>query len=290
MALPSGDLVICELAGRRVTKIAPSGHQTTIATFAGSPNGQIVAADGSLWVCDNGGRWVAESAADLHEGPGDRPGLLWRLALDGELTPLLTEADGLALTSPNDLCLDDTGGLWFTDPVWPDEEGRVPPGKIGYLSPDGRAHYAHEGLLYPNGLAVVADGSALIVAESYTSWLHRFPLLGPGRLGAPERFGFLGEGTLPDGLCLDSSGRVIVAGAGTGAVVVFSPEGEDLGRVEFGNDITNLCFGGEDLRTLYVTEVGKGQVSTLRWDVPGLPMPYQRGWSDATGAVGGGVG
>lgn len=288
VALPSGDLVVCELAGRRVTRIDPSGRRSTIAGFAGSPNGLVAAADGSLWVCDNGGRWVAESAADLEEGPGDQPGLLWRLTLDGELTPLLTETDGIPLTSPNDLCLDHAGGLWFTDPVWPDADGVVSAGRIGYRDPAGRAHYAHEGLLYPNGLAVVADGSALIVAESYTSWLHRFPLLAPGRLGAPERFGFLGEGTLPDGLCLDAAGRVIVAGAGTGSVVVFSPEGEDLGRIDFGNDVTNVCFGGEDLRTLYVTEVGRGRVSTLRWDVPGLPMPYQRGWPATADAARGG--
>ncbi|RNL62450.1 SMP-30/gluconolactonase/LRE family protein [Nocardioides marmoriginsengisoli] len=279
VVLPSGDLVVCELAGRRVTRIDARGGKRTLATFAGSPNGQVVAPDGSLWVCDNGGRWVAESAADLREGPGDQPGLLWRLTLDGDLAPLLTEIDGRPLTSPNDLCLDGDGGLWFTDPVWPDADGQVSAGKIGYRAADGRAHYEHEGLRFPNGLAVTAAGDALIVAESYTSWLHRFPILGPGRLGQPEPFAFLGEGTLPDGLCFDSAGRVIVAGAGTGCVVVFTADGEDLGRIPFGNDVTNVCFGGSDLRTLFVTEVGLGRVSTVRWDVPGLPMPYQLGWA-----------
>jgi gluconolactonase len=279
VALPSGDLVVCELAGRRVTRVTPDGSTSTIADFEGSPNGQVLAADGSLWVCDNGGRWVAEEASGLGHGPGDHRGLLWRLTLEGERTELLTEVDGVPITSPNDCCLDADGGLWFTDPVWPDGSGQVTAGKIGHLGPDGGARYAHEGLLYPNGLALSADGRWLVVAESYTCRLHRFPVLGPGRLGEPELFGDLGEGTLPDGLCFDAAGRVVVAGAGSGFVVVLSADGAEVGRISLGNDVTNVCFGGDDLRTLYVTEAGLGRVSTIEWDVPGLPMPHQIGWT-----------
>lgn len=278
--LPDGDLAVCELAGRRVTRISPAGERTVVADFPGSPNGQVVDRDGALLVCDNGGRWVAEEHANLPDGPGDRPGLLWRLTLDGQRTPYLEEIDGSRTTSPNDLCFGPDGGLWFTDPVWPGADGVVTAGRIGWRGADGSSAWVHEGLLYPNGLGVTPDGTALIVAESYTSWLHRFPILGPGELGAPERFAHLGEGTLPDGLCFDQEGRVIVAGAGTGCVVVFSADGADLGRISFGNDVTNLCFGGADRRTLYVTEAGLGRVSTMGWEVPGLPVPYQPGFGD----------
>ncbi|QWF21215.1 SMP-30/gluconolactonase/LRE family protein [Nocardioides sp. LMS-CY] len=287
VCLPGGDLVVCELAGRRVTRISPAGERTVVADFPGAPNGLVLDRDGALLVCDNGGRWVAEEHVGLDEGPGDQPGLLWRLDLGGELTPLLEEIDGLPLTSPNDLCFGPDGSLWFSDPVWPGPDGAVPPGRVGYRGADGTAAWVHDGLRYPNGLGVTPDGSALIVAESYTSWLHRFPILGGGRLGEPERFAHLGVGTLPDGLCFDAEGRVIVAGAGTGSVVVFSPEGAELGRIPFGNDVTNVCFGGPDRRTLYVTEAGLGRVSALTWEVAGHPVPYQPGFAAAGSSTAG---
>ena len=268
-----GNLYVVELAAGRVTRFTPDGERSTLAEMGGSPNGLAFGADGNLYVCNGGGRWAAGACTDHEEGPGDGPGLLQRLSVDGSFETIVAEIDGVPLNSPNDICADADGNLWFTDPSWPDENG-VEPGSICFTTPDGDAVRAHTGLVYPNGIGITPGGDRLVVAESGKGRLVSFPILGPGRLGERENYGYLGRGTVPDGFCFDSSGRVICAGHGTWKLFVFPPGGGELEQtIEMQDkDVTNLCFGGTEFSTLFVTESDQGRIATIEWERPGLEL------------------
>ncbi len=269
-----GALFFVELAGHRVSKIHTDGNPSVVAETEGSPNGLAFGPDGNMYVCNGGNRWAAETCTDNTPGPGDRPGLLQKLTPDGVFSTLISEIEGVPLNSPNDLCFDPEGNFYFTDPVWPDQNGYVAPGTLCYSTVDGDAKRIHTGVEYPNGLGVTDDGSTLIVCESVTGKLLAFPILKPGELGDPREYGFLGDGTIPDGMCLDSEGRVIAAGHGTSRLHVFpaggGPKEEEIVLTDKG--ITNVCFGGSDFSTLYITQADLGRIATYEWKVPGMVL------------------
>ena len=268
------NLFIVELARLCVTKIAPDGTSTVFATLGGSPTGSAFGPDGALYVCNGGGRWPPNESTDNQPGPADSASLIQRVAADGSFSTLIAEIDGTPINSPNDICFDNHGNFYFTDPVWPDAEGNVYPGTICYSTTDGQAKRAHTGLLYPNGLAVSDDGGTLIVAESLTGKLQAFPILAPGELGAPREYGFLGEGSIPDGMAFDSEGRLLCAGHGTSRFHVFPPGGgEKEEELVFEDaEVSNICFGGPNFSTLHITQSGKGRVVTHEWKTPGMRL------------------
>jgi gluconolactonase len=275
----NGTLHAVELAGGVVSRII-DGQRVVLATPGGSPNGAAFDDAGSLWICNNGGNWGPNAST------GGRPGLGGGLAAiqvvdpDGSFATVLSAIDDRPLASPNDLALDPRGGMWFTDPVWAtrDRSGSAlaaasPPGSVCFLADDGTARRCHTGLVFPNGLVLTPDGGELLVDETGTGRIHAFPVLGPGRLGDPRVRWELGPDAYPDGMCLDSAGRLIVAGTGSGALFVVGERGLEA-RIDMADpDVTNVCFGGPDGRTLFVTEASLGRVVSLRWDVPGQPLP-----------------
>ena len=268
-----GRLHWTEIAGQRIARLEDDGSVTTFADTGGGANGCAFGPDGHLYVCNNGGNWPAV-ASTAERGPGpDGPGCLQRIAPDGTVQTLLTEIDGTPLNAPNDCAFDRDGGLWFTDPVW---DGS--PGSICHLAPDGTATRAHVGLSFPNGIGVTDDGRFLLVCESMTGNLVGFRIDGPGRLSGPKPNGSIGRRSVPDGFCLDSLGRAIVAGHNTNCLFVHDGgDGRPRAVIEL-PDVgpTNCCFGGEDLLTLYVTSSDAGQILALQWEVPGMLLHPDR--------------
>ena len=178
-----GSILVVELAGRRVTRVQPDGAKETFATIEGAPNGSAFGADGALYICNNGGRWAAETSTGGKWGPGGYPASIQRIWPDSTIETVVSAIDGVALNSPNDICFGPDGGFWFTDPIWPDERGVCAPGDLAYAQPSGEAMRIHTELEMPNGLGVTDDGSTLLVTASRTFTIHAFPILGPGRLG-----------------------------------------------------------------------------------------------------------
>lgn len=274
----SGVLHVVELAGRCVSRVV-DGTRVPLAVLGGSPNGAAFADDGTLWIANGGGNFGPNPSTNGLFGLGNAGSYIQQVTPDGWSRTVLAEIDARRLHSPNDLCFDAEGGLWFTDPVWPPRhEGGVPdptrvsPGDVCYLGPDGSARRAHTGLLFPNGIAVTPAGDALVVDETVTGIVHRFPITGPGELALPETYAALPPGT--DGMCFDSAGRLLVAGHGSHQVFVVAPGGGTIERtLDFlCPEVSNVCFGGPDLKTLFVTLAAAGEVVAVTWDVPGHPL------------------
>lgn len=281
----AGVLHVVELAGGCVARVV-DGRRAVLCRPGGSPNGAAFGPDGVLYICNNGGNWPAAPSTGGRHGFGGEPALIQRVAADGTYETVLDAIDGRPLNSPNDICFDDHGGFWFTDPVWaprgddlmPDMT-RVEPGALGYVPADGTPVWIQTGILFPNGLAVTDGGDALIVDETASGRVYRFPILGPGELGEPEPYADLGAGSTPDGMCFDEAGRLHVAGHGSYSVYVIAAGGgtvEEVLRFEDA-EITNVCFGGPEHRTLYVTQCVNGRVATVEREIPGMRLFPDRG-------------
>ncbi len=132
----------------------------------------------------------------------------------------------------------------------------------------------HTGFAFPNGIGVSPDGRTLIVCESMTFKLHAFDILEPGVLGEPREFGFLGDGAIPDGFAFDVDGNVLCCGFESGQIHVFPPGGGDkIGTLDFEDkQVTNVCFGGPEFKSLFVTESGAGRVVRVDWERPGMVL------------------
>jgi gluconolactonase len=286
VALADGSVLVVELMGGCITRVQPDGSKSTVATPGGSPNGAAIGPDGALYVCNSGG-WAFRDLMGMKIPDSDLPpdhsgGRIERVDLDsGDVKVLYTECDGHKLIGPNDIVFDAHGGMWFTDHAR--REGRVQHlGAIYYAQPDGSAITE---VIFPsdspNGIGLSPDGTRLYAAETHTGRVYAWNVTGPGEV---ERFEGAAAGApicgLPgmqlfDSLGIDSDGNVVVATLVTGALTVISPSGEVLDQVLTGDPMTtNVCWGGDDLRTAYVTCSATGRLISLPWPRPGLKLNY----------------
>lgn len=289
VALTDGAVVVVEVAAGRLTRVEPDGRRTVLATPGGGPNGAAALPDGRLAVCNNGG--LSWSRRDGILAPGPQPedysgGRIELVLADGGTEILYTECDSRPLRGPNDLVLDGHGGLWFTD-LGKERARDCDLGGVYYAHTTGGAiHEVLHPMIQPNGVALSPDGDRLYVAETTPGRIWWWPVLapgvldttGPGPAGGRLLHGFAGF-QLPDSMAVDSAGNVCVGTLITGAISVISPEGELLDQLvmpEFDPLVTNICFGGPDLRTAYITASGTGRLYRMTWPRPGAPLVHQR--------------
>ena len=227
-------------------------------------------------MCNNGGKHPpAPSTGDLPGRGEGTPAIQLVEPAAGSYSTVLDAMDGEALSAPNDICPDRHGGFWFTDPSWEFlDDGMAGPGSVCHLDASGRATRVHTGLRFPNGLALDAPGSTLYVTESSTGSIWAFPVEAPGSVSPPRPFASCGPGGLPDGMAVDQAGRLLVAGHGTGNLHVFGPDGSSLDPIVMGVELglSNVCFGGSDFDTIFVTAAATGEVFAMTWSSPGLPI------------------
>jgi gluconolactonase len=279
VAFPDGSVVLVEIAAGRVTRVEPDGDVTLLAQLEGGPNGAAVGPDGGLYICNNGG---------LGRQAGATP-CIQRLDLgDGSVDVLYTESGGRPLRSPNDIVFDDKGGFWFTD---------LGGGAIHYATPDGkRIETAIYGLHSPNGIGLSPSGDVLYWAETLTRQVHRRRLDGPGSMVKSPNHDWVpvSRGRQPDpwtfilglpgrvqldSLAVEASGSVCVGTLVEGGVTVVDP---DTGTYSFythpilerDGAVTNICFGGDDMSTAYITCSGTGLLVRCRWPRAGLPLHW----------------
>lgn len=287
VALADGSVLLVEIARGRVVRVDTSGKLHVIAENGGGPNGAAVAPDGNIYVCNNGGDRF-EHLEGLYLPAGD-PAYNTGARIErvepatGTVTVLYDHAGDRPLSAPNDIVLDGSGGFWFTDLGKDNGQARMH-GAICHGRLDGSQiiTLAHP-FPAPNGIGLSPDGKALYVAETFTGRLIEFTVEAPGNI-SPRGGIFPGHflGAAPgrailDSLAVEANGNICVAAPLLGEVVVFSPAGEILERVQVPDPLpTNICFGGPGLQTAYITLSGTGQLISMPWPRPGLALPHQR--------------
>jgi sugar lactone lactonase YvrE len=169
---------------------------------------------------------------------------------DGALS-LYADLSGIATGTIDDMIVDGlgrayVGDLGFDLPPPPD---RGAPGRILLVTPDGAVRVVAEGLRFPNGIAVSADHSRLVVAEMDGGCLNDYDIAADGSLKLRGRFGSMKS---PDGICLDQEGAVWVAAFEEDAFIRLDAEGHELQRIEVRGRRALACvLGGAERKTLF---------------------------------------
>ncbi|WP_429499460.1 SMP-30/gluconolactonase/LRE family protein [Robbsia andropogonis] len=249
---PDGTLYVTDIPHGRIFHIGLSGEWECIAEYAGEPNGMKLLDDRHLLITDY------------------RNGLMLLDIVRGEIRSYLSRRNSEGFKGVNDLTFDSVGNLYFTD------QGQTglhdPTGRVYRLSPAGKLDMLLGNCPSPTGLVLSPDEKVLFVAMTRGNSVWRVPLQDDGSVSKVGQF-FTSHGPSgPDGLTIDSAGRLFVANPGLGrvwvlndraapVVVLNSPEGASL---------TNLCFGGTDMKTLFMTESTSGTVLTARMSMPGV--------------------
>ncbi|MBI5948117.1 MAG: SMP-30/gluconolactonase/LRE family protein [Chloroflexi bacterium] len=290
LELPGGDILVTEIRAGVLTRVTPAGQKSTFAVTGGGPNGAAIGPDGAIYVCQNGGfEWnQANIGGATLLMPGEQPadyigGQIQRVSADGgEVTTLYRSCASVPLKGPNDIVFDAEGNFYFTDhgkthPRLRDRTG------VFYASPDGKMIkeiiFPMEG---PNGIGLSPDGKTLYVAETPTGRVWANDLAGPGQIAGRRVLGTV-PGAAPmhlglcDSLCVDGEGNVIVATLVNGGLTSISPDGSKLTHYPFPDLlVTNACFAGPGLRTLYVTLSTTGKlVAVDNWPAKGLKLHFQ---------------
>jgi gluconolactonase len=265
---PDGFYYFVDLRANKLYRITP-GQKPELVRQTQEGNGTTFDLQGRVIHCEHNARAVT------------------RLHPDGKVEVIADRYMGGRFSKPNDVVCRSDGHLFFTDP-----DKRIPYAKREIPGPegidnlwDGAGVYriAPDGTVsrvalceYPNGLAFSPDERTLYVANTRSSmYIHALEIDTAGKMTRRRIFADMNEGDrpgIPDGLKVDSRGRVYCSGPG--GIWVFTPDGKKIGVIEFPEQAVNFAFGGDDLRTLFCC--AHTSVYTLRVKVPGQPHPWYR--------------
>lgn len=287
IAMPDGSVVLVEIARGTLSRVAPNGTVDVVADCGGGPNGAAIGPDGKVYITNNGGCFEFFDLGGLVI-PGPVPaswdgGSIQRVDLEtGEIETLYTGCDGLPLRAPNDLVFDTHGGFWFTDHGVRLERSSDRTG-VFYAAADGSSiSEVIFPLDAPNGVGLSPSGDRVYVAETHTGRLWAWDVTGPGEVSSTEGLNAGGEllcglpgAQLFDSLAVDGEGHVCVGTLGEGGITAVEPDGSSYQKIALPDMlVTNICFGGNDLRTAYVTMSGTGQLASFAWPRPGLALAH----------------
>ncbi|MDA1098664.1 MAG: SMP-30/gluconolactonase/LRE family protein [Proteobacteria bacterium] len=287
IAMPDGSVILVEIERQTLTRVHAGGRQEIIANIGGGPNGAAMGPDGKCYICNNGGfTWATDDGLLHPTGQADDyvSGRIERVDLEtGAVEVLYSECNGRPLSGPNDIVFDGQGNFWFTD-LGKARERDMNHGGVYYARSDGSLIVeAMHPLAKPNGIGLSPDDKRLYAAETDAGRLVAWDIVGEGQLSRKAwpaiEWGdvvMAPEGNIRfDSLALEANGNICVATLMTGGITVAAPGG---GVVEFIPlpDVmtTNICFGGPDLQTAYITLAATGRLIAMDWPRPGLPLHF----------------
>lgn len=230
----AGQIFFTDQPNDRILKWSAEGQLSTFLQPAGRSNGMCFDAKGNLLAC------------------ADEKNELWSIAPGGKITVLLKDFQGKRLNGPNDVWAHPDGSLYFTDPFYkrpwwthtvPEQDGQ----HVYHLAPSGKLTRVTTDLEQPNGIIGTPDGTSLFVADIKAKKTYAFDIQ-PDRTLARKRL-FCESGS--DGMTLDAEGNLFLTGKG---VLVFNKAGALVQTIEVPEPwCANVCFGGPDRQTLFIT-------------------------------------
>lgn len=255
---PAGNLYFSDVTNGGVFRRSPSGAIETVVPRRRGVGGIAIHADGGIVISGRNVCHVRDGATRVLFARDDVPG--WN--------DLFTDAQGRVYT-----------GSMLSNPFGDERERKL--GECFRIEAEGRATPLYGGVSLSNGIGFSPDGRRIYHSDTARSLVHVHELDAAGRATALAPI--LVEGS-PDGLAVDAEGFVWVALYREGAIARFSPDGSPDRRIEVpAKAVTSLCFGGPDLRDLYVVSADdtedpsrNGSIFRMRSDVAGLAAPLAR--------------
>lgn len=234
-----GNLYFSDIPADRIYKVDAPGQLSVFLEPSRHTNGLMINAQGNIVACEMDGRIVEIDVATK------------------KVTSLADAYEGRRFNAPNDLVLDQAGGIYFTDPRFR-APMPLPQGKEAfyYRAADGKVTRLGDHLAAPNGVILSPDEKTLYVIPSMQKQMYAYPVQAPGKIGDGRVFCELDQrepqGTGGgDGLTIDVQGNLYITSAL--GLQVFRPDGKKLGTIAFPEQPANATFGGPDYKTLYVT-------------------------------------
>lgn len=286
IAMPDGSLILVEIESGHLTRIDAVGNIERLVYLGGGPNGAALGPDGRIYVCNNGGfNWDESSGLLIPVGTPESydGGRIEVVDLETrKVETLYTSCNGRPLRGPNDLVFDKHGGFWFTDHGKSSERQEDITG-VYYAKADGS--FISEPIFPlhgPNGLGLSPDEKTLYVAETLSGRIWNYSIIAPGKIAPQVGLGLdrllytaPGGYEIYDSLAIDAQGNIAVASLVTAGVRTVSPQGKSIDFFETGDLMTtNICFGGKDLKTAYITLSGTGRVVKADWPRGGKPLNH----------------
>ena len=291
VAMADGSVILVEIGRRTLTRVTPDGKKHIIADMGGGPKGAAIGPDGAMYVCNNGGfnfvtndqgAYIPIGQADDYSG-----GRIERVNLNtGKIERVLDAVEGLSLRGPNDLVFDQQGGLYFTD-LGKTRAQEMDRGGVFYAAPGfTRSNVIARPALTANGCALSPDGNTLYFAETEGARLWAFDIASPGQVRKqpwPSPTGARMLAASPggqfqrfDSMAVDALGNICVATLVHGGITVISADGKLATHVPMPErHVTNICFGGADMRTAFITLSGTGRLIAVDdWPIPGLRLNF----------------
>ena len=233
---PDGFLLFSDIPGDTIYKWTPGNGISIFRRPAGKPNGNTIDHQGHLITAQHDRR-------------------LTRTENNGRVTILAEYFNGKRLNSPNDLVIHSDGSIYFTDPPYGISQKQEMLGFYGIysLTSDGTLSLLNKEMVRPNGIAFSPDERKLYVSDSQKKNIRVFDVNSDGTLANGKVFAtLLGKGKgVPDGMKVDIQGNVYCSGPG--GIWIFSPNGELLHKILVPEVVTNLAWGDQDYKTLYIT-------------------------------------
>jgi len=240
-----GNIFFTDIPNNRIHKWSLDGELSTFREDSGGSNGLFFVKDGNLLACEGGGRRLVS------------------IDPEGNVTVLADEYDGKRFNSLNDLWIDLKGGIYFTDPRYGRRDDLEQDGEhVYYLSPDRKSIIrVIDDMVRPNGIIGTPDGKTLYVTDNGGKKTFVYTINKDGTLSNKKLFAPEGS----DGMTIDNEGNVYLT---TSAVLVYNKKGEEIETIEVPEGPANVCFGGKDKRTLFIT--ARTSLYSVRMRVKGI--------------------